>query len=301
VAWLPAGLAVLLPACAAGAPPTPPVVWQRHVALPVLPATALVAAAVRHALPFADPEPHAAGAPATVRPDGSGEVHYVRRDRGFAPQAHHRLAFGAGTAATEPGAVADLAVTVAAGPPLTVEPVARGGSLRITITAAPGGAQVWAELPHSVAALLADRLGRSLDQAEQPDRIDACLAEPQLAAFVAQRLFVGACGDLAQGDARAAERRLVRAMSLGGRHVGAAQVLLTTLGRPMAAVPPPLDPVLAQAWLRAQPRAMVPDASVAVAASLFDLGSAEARAALAGLAQALRAVRSRGADAAPVR
>lgn len=198
--------------------------YERHLDLPADVAAAIAAGAVRSLLPFADPVPQAAGAPASRMPDGFVIV-YERGDRGgWVPRASHRLIVR-GTGATSPaGAGPGAGGTIAAA--VRAEPLA--GNLRLPgwgaaaterlqvhVRGDAGGCSVRADLPAAIAADLAQALDRAFALAVDPAAACVGLAEPNLAGLVSRRAL--GCVQLlvAAGDPAGAEAQLLRAARLG--------------------------------------------------------------------------------------
>lgn len=184
---------------------TPGTPLCRHVALPVDVVAAVTAAAMRGALPFADPMAPLRAAPAQHGTDGGFVVCYERDAAGrWLPQGDCRLAVEA-----PEGVDAAVAVRCTASP----APGFGGGArqrVMAKVTPAADGALVTGELPRVVA----EAIERALALAADPDAASPGLDEPNLAAFVGHRLWQRAAAAMAGGDDATGRALLQRAARL---------------------------------------------------------------------------------------
>ncbi|MBL9079475.1 MAG: hypothetical protein JNL08_18375 [Planctomycetes bacterium] len=201
-------VAAAFAAACAGAPrPTGTVAYERCLPLPADTAAMVTAGAIRHLLPFADPVPQAAGAPASPLADGAFAIVYERCGDGpWVPRASHRLHWDAAghlTAVPQRGALALPGFRGAATERLTVQ-----------VQAGPRGASVVADLPPGVAADAAQVLDRAFALAADPDAHRAGLTEPNLARLTGTRAVAAAQVRLAHGEPARAEELLLQALRL---------------------------------------------------------------------------------------
>lgn len=175
------------------------------VALPVEIAATITAAAVRAALPFADPMAPTLAAPVTRHAAGDFEVCYEQDGAGhWLPRADRRLAI-------EVPAAADLPVLVRQQrePNPGFGPRARH-RLTVRVQAAGSGALVAGELPPPVLQAVTQALALAVD----PDGALPGLSEPNLGAYVGHRLWQAARRATANGDDTGARTLLQRAARL---------------------------------------------------------------------------------------
>jgi hypothetical protein len=206
--------AALLPACAVPGP-TSAGTFARAVELPADVAAAVCAGALRQALPFADPLPYAAGAPATRIADGEFVVRYeLRADATWVPCAEHRLRVTQPTLREGP---AQPRVLVAPAADMTGAGAASRGAFELHVRGSAGRAELRGELPPDLAADLQSRLDRALAIATRTCAGDAAagLGEPNLAAFVAWRSIETATSRRAAGDLGGCQAALQTAVNLG--------------------------------------------------------------------------------------
>ncbi len=182
---------VVLAACQAT--PRPDTVVVRHeVALPAMVAAAVVGGALRHQLPFVDPEPNAHGVlvaaagPHALRFAFAGDP---RSPGGLRALATHRLHLREATAAAAlpVATLVELPAALQAGgqPDFAVE-------LRSTAT----GTCVLGELPATLARAVGDALAMAMD----PDLVRPGQAESALVAVVQHRLAAATTAAMSAGD-----------------------------------------------------------------------------------------------------
>lgn len=190
--------------------PCPPT-YERRLDLPADVAAAVAAGAVRHLLPFADPVPQAAGAPARHRGGGSFAIVYERRGDGdWVPNASHRLRIDGGERATvriEPAPT---------NPRMPGWGSASTERLQVEIDGDALGCAVRARGTSACAAELAQALDRAFALAVDPGAECVGLAEPNLAAWTCDRSLASARRLLGAGEPARAEEQLLRAARLRG-------------------------------------------------------------------------------------
>lgn len=200
-----------LAGCAAS-PHAPRGAYERHLALPADVAAAIAAGAVRLRLPFADPVPQAAGAPASVVGDSFVVVYECGRDGTWIPRATHRLTLRG----TDHAAAVVHAERLGGNLCLPGFGSLATARLEVRVRADADGALVCADLPPCLAADVAGALDRAFALAADPDAACTGLAEPNLAAFVGGRARTEARQRLLLGDPAGAEAQLQRAARLSG-------------------------------------------------------------------------------------
>jgi hypothetical protein len=220
----------LLAGCASPPSTEPLRAFAANVALPAPVAAAVVAGAMRQALPFADPRPQAA--PIVGRSDGGAlVVAYGRcRDGGWWPLGDQRLGLQLG--AVDPAGVPTIDCTFAA---RENGPVPGGATIplvSLSITATAAGSAVAGRLsPHQWQAVQ-----QALQLAVRPEQAGAGLGEHNLQCLVVQQLCALAATTTDPDRARALrlraastgcapadlQRRLGEAEGLAGDHAAAA-------------------------------------------------------------------------------
>jgi hypothetical protein len=174
---------------------------------------------VRCLLPFADPVPQAAGAPASPVGDGFLVVYEQGVDGGWVPRASHRLILrgldDTPSAATCPDAASVRIEPLCGNLRLPGWGSGATARLRVRVERQADGCSVHAEVPASVAADLAQTLDRAFALAADPAAQCVGLAEPNLAELVSWRALGDAQHLVAAGDPAGAEAKLLRAARLG--------------------------------------------------------------------------------------
>ncbi|MEO6595618.1 MAG: hypothetical protein ABIP94_12770 [Planctomycetota bacterium] len=209
-------IAMLMAACSSMQRASGEVAYTRSIALPVELATAVLAGAVRAALPFADPLPNATGAPASRLGDDCFQITFEQNADGlWTPNATHRLTVAT---SSEHAPLPDVHVEVLAGRyrllPLGARAKAR---IQLTIRGSATGSLVAGSLPSSLADSLRQALDRTAVFAVDPATVALGLSEPNLAALAAHRLLAQALAAMNASQPQAG-RSLLQQVELLGIH-----------------------------------------------------------------------------------
>lgn len=202
-------VACLLGGCALGPRAPVPTAYLRDLSLGVEVAAALAAGALRGELPFADPVPQAAGAPATRVGPTSFVVRYEQDAAGnWLPRADHRLAIGM------PQRLADSPMCITTTPAVGLPGFGRSAvaTAELRFVGDAQRCRVEGCLPTLPGRDLAAALDRTWSLAASPTTTGPGSHDANIRAFVAHRLVAAAAG----GDDPARRRAaLLQALALG--------------------------------------------------------------------------------------
>ena len=200
---------LLLAACAS-APPAPrgPTV-ERDLALPPAVVAAIAGGALRAALPFGDPVPHARGVMVQRLGDDHWRLAFACRDGDWLPLASHRLALAPAADRTHGVQIVEEVLAAHTRTDRGAGPVV----VQLDVHAHGAGARLTATLSADLAATLDRAIALALD----PGANLPGLEEPNLATWAEHRLLALAVAAEAAGDSSLAHaQRQAAARLLGG-------------------------------------------------------------------------------------
>ena len=171
---------------------------------------AVVAGAVRTALPFADPQPRFAGALVTPTVQGFEICIEAEPDGSLRMSGSQRLAIATGTSPACPWPSVEVTARSARSDAGTSKVAAT-----LIVRAAAIGSEVHCDLGDRLRTRLQPAIERALSWAGAPTTAPGSIDDPALARLVAHRLLVAAGKAAARGDLDAARPWLHNAVALG--------------------------------------------------------------------------------------